>query len=218
MYVNDAIASSISTITRVKGAFGNDASRSMNASPGERGSAQIYDVAGRPSSSADNGGKGRPNAVEKGPTSGYKRKKAAERLDSVDTGSLPVKRRKSSSEGSCEKTGTVKQKIQVNGAEKCQTMDHYGNRTVVIENNGHESETDGVEFEVVRDGSRSVTVMNKKTSDVDSDKAVISKVKIWVQEHVPNVRVATLGLSTLNPTPTKLWLPLSRVGGELSVL
>ena len=70
MYANDAVASSISTSTRVRRVFGNDAGRSMDASPGERGSAQIHDVAGRPSSSADNGGMGRPNAVEKGPTSG----------------------------------------------------------------------------------------------------------------------------------------------------
>ena len=74
----------------------------MDVSPGERGSAQFYDAAGRQSSSADNGGTGRPNAVEKDPTSGYKRKKAAERLDSVDTGKLQAKRRKSSSEDSCE--------------------------------------------------------------------------------------------------------------------
>ena len=41
-----------------------------------------------------------------------------------------------------------------------------------FENNGHESEADGVEFEVILDGSRSVRVMIKKTRDADFDEAV----------------------------------------------
>ena len=98
----------------------------------ERGSAQLYDVAARPSSLADNGGMGKPNAVEKSPISGYKYKKDAVRLDAVDTGSLPAKRRKSTSEGSSGKTRTGKQNIQVNDAYV-----KLGIRAVRFKNNWH---------------------------------------------------------------------------------
>ena len=82
--------------------------------------------------------------MEQGLTSRYECKKAVEILDSVDTGLLPAQRSKSSGKGSSKKTSAVSQKIQVNNAEKCQTMDHYGNITVGFESDGHESEADGV--------------------------------------------------------------------------
>ena len=58
MYANDAVATQVSTSTRVRRVIGDDAGMSMDASPGERGSAQLHDVVGRPSSSADSGGTG----------------------------------------------------------------------------------------------------------------------------------------------------------------
>ena len=68
----------------------------------------------------------------------------------------------------------MKQIILVNGAEKCQAVDHYGNRAVVIKNSGHESHTNVVEYKVVRDVSRSVKVIMKETSDVDLDEAEVA--------------------------------------------
>ena len=64
--------------------IGDDVDVAMDGFPVERGSAQL-DITDRSESSAGDGTMGRPSAVEKGPITGYKRLRAAERLEAVAT-------------------------------------------------------------------------------------------------------------------------------------
>ena len=72
---------------------------------GERGSEQ--DNTGSDVAPAVSGSRGRPGSVENGPISGYRRKRAAERLEAAGAGWPPTKRRESSISSHIEKTGSV---------------------------------------------------------------------------------------------------------------
>ena len=86
-----------STMT-VKLVIGEDVDVAMDGFPVERWSAQL-DITDRSESSADDGTKGRPRAVERGPITGYKRLRAAERLEAMDADLQATKRNDGSSSG-----------------------------------------------------------------------------------------------------------------------
>ena len=159
---NDGEALDKRSTKRVRVVIGDDVDTAMDASPVDRGSAQLG-VAGRSRSSAANGTEGRPSAVERGPISGYKRKRAAERLEAVDADCAAAKRIDGTSSGSCEKRGSYTLKILGAGAEKCSSEEGCVSESLVKKIHESELKAGGVKLKVVRDGRRFVRVPDTET-------------------------------------------------------
>ena len=154
--------------------IGDDVDAAVDASPADRGSAQLG-VSVCFCSSAATGTYGRPSAVETGPICGYKRKQAVESMEAVAADCAAAKRTEGPSSGSCEMRGSYWLKILKSDAEKCSSEERCVNESLVLKIHESKLKTGGVKLKVVRVGYHfvpvSVTEMETPTAG-DFEEAV----------------------------------------------